>query len=168
MEISELINFEIKSDHIVTMGDKFCYFHISPPNFTTLDGNDKERYRQNFENLLRNLEDISINIFAMDRTVNLDANRQYINSFSDEYDYIKDALLDNLNSMEAHNGNTQRSYYFVLKYDDPTVVLNVQDILRANSFHARIAAYDELVSVMRCFLLREFIDHQIYVCEVGQ
>lgn len=165
MEMMDLLNFDIQSNCISAINKDCYFFRIKPPNFTTLAEHEKTNLRTKFETFLRNIEDMHINLFSMDKTVNLDSNRQYANTFDERFDFIRDDILDSLNCIEIDNGNTERSYYFIIKPKSEHELVNFERILKVNGLEAYMANDEELISIMRCFLLREFIDQPIYLEE---
>lgn len=165
MEMIDLLSFDIDENNIEATGTHYYAFRINPPNFATLDESEKVAYRKSFENILRATEDINFNIYAMDKTVNLDGNRRYINTFGEQFDFIKQSLLEAISDTEANERNTEKAYYLIVATNNLDTLQNIEHLLRANNFNAPLAKYDELVSILRCFFLREFIDQSIYQTE---
>lgn len=165
MEMTDLISFELLENAISTPKGNFYLFRILPPNFSTLDNNDKEKLYSQFEQLMRTVTDIPFNIFVMDKTLNLNLNREYISSLDSRFEEMKKDILNDLNSVESTIGNTERSYYIIINPKKSAVVEQFQSVLRSTGFNFHLAERDELITVMRCFLRREFIDEDIYIGE---
>ncbi|MEG0854055.1 MAG: hypothetical protein RSF82_09285 [Angelakisella sp.] len=163
MEMLDLMLFDIKEDCIAARGGCFYFYSILPPNFSTLDEPERELYYMQFEKLMRATTEHSFFICALDKTVSLSQNRDYIMSLDDRYDDIKEALLGDLAQMENDEGNTQRSYYFGTFCRQPGEALRFETILRSMGTNIIPAGRPELMLIMRCFNLREFVDCDILV-----
>lgn len=162
MEMIDMLGFHVCDDHIKAMNRSFYIFRIIPPNFTTLDEHEKQKYRQGFENVMRASEEFNFNLFSMDKTTNLDANKTFISSFSDQFDYIKEGLLRSISDTENISSNSERSHYFIVSSENRSIVKEVEQALESNFVSFLLCKEDELITIMRCFLLREFIDQPIY------
>ncbi|RPF47709.1 type IV secretory pathway VirB4 component [Hydrogenoanaerobacterium saccharovorans] len=163
MEMTSLINFNFEQNYISTPKGHFHFFKLKPPNFTTLSENDKDYYYNGFENLMRTVTEHSFSMLAIDQTINLNKNREFIKTLDNRFEYIMDDLLSELNKVEDRIGNTQRVYYFVVKSKQAITVEKFKEALDASGNVCEIAEKSELISVMRCFLLREFCDCDIYL-----
>ncbi|MEG0017243.1 MAG: ATP-binding protein [Hydrogenoanaerobacterium sp.] len=163
MEMTSLLNFDILEDSIKTPKGNYYFFKVKAPNFSTLSTDEQEHHYRSFESLMRSACDISFNIYIADRTVNLNANRKYIEEISEEYDYIKNDLLACLVEVEGDGGNTERGYYFSIRTKSQSDVSRFSGYLQVAGFHCELADKDELTSIMRSFLLREFVDRGIYI-----
>lgn len=165
MEMTDLIRFEVLDDRIQTPQGDYYFFRMKPPNFSTLDITEKESLYLNFEKFMHSTTEIPFNIFALDRTVNLSVNREFIESLNSRFDDIKNGILSDLSAMENTMGNTQRAYYFIIHTNQRAQVENFQTCLRGAQIVCTPAGRKELIAVMRCFLRRDFIDEDIFGME---
>ena len=163
MEMTSLLSFTINDSYIQTPKGTFYFFRVIPPNFSTLDESDKAKLFLQFEDFMRLTADIPFRVFVCDKTVNLSGNRQYIQGISAFFGEIKRALLDDLDTFEKKRGNTERAFYFVLQAKKPEVCDQFQGMLRAAQINHELCRITELAAVMRCFLLREFVDERIFL-----
>lgn len=165
MEMTELLCFDFGEDCIRTARGDLYFWCVNPPNFSTLDTNDHELYYNQFEKLQRATADYQYSILAIDRTVSLSKNKEFIATLDGRFDYIKADLVNDLDQMESVAGNTQRGYYFVLNAKQRSLADRFEGILAAAGFDVAVADRQELIYIMRSFNLREFIDEDIFLDE---
>ena len=164
MELSNLLNFDIVQDSIDVYGERIYLFRVKAPNFQTLDAVEKEQHRHGWEDFLRGLGEHSIFITALDKVVNLDANRAFISGFDEQFSMVRQSLLRYLDSQDSEQSNTERAYYIgIADPSDGSHLDYMLNVANSSGLHLQRADNRELRTVLRSFLLREFIDPDIYL-----
>lgn len=162
MEMTDLMRFDFAEDHVVTPTHKFYFYEIKAPNFTTLSETESEGYHNQFQRIMRETAEVPFRIIALDKTVSLRKNHEFIESLSDRYEEIKTALINDLKNIESVSGNTERSYYYSIRINNQSTPEKFEDILKTAGVNFIKATKPELVTIMRCFNLREFVDNDIF------
>lgn len=160
MEMTVLMDFELCDDHIKTPAGKYYLFRILPPNLSILNDYEKTEKMRSFESLLDSNE-TPFQVFVLDKTEDLTQNKQFWQGIDDRYDFISGAVIKAIEEMQNDSNGVQRAFYIVIcvrKKSDHELFL---DQLKNNEFDCYVAKKDELTTVMRNFLLREFSDFDI-------
>ncbi len=168
MEMTDLLNLEVENDHLLTPGGPLFFFRVQPPNLPILDNTALEALYQGFEALMRGSEQIPFAIYAADLPVSLEQNREYIRSLGEPCEGMQAALLAELSTAQGR-GNTERAYYIIVgerprgrgprgEWRD-----TLHSLLLQNGISALPVTGDAIISLLRGWLLREFVDDQIYM-----
>lgn len=168
MEMTDLLNLGVENDHLLTPVGPLFFFRVHPPNLPILDNTALEALYQGFEALMRGTEHIPFAIYAADLPISLGQNREYIRSLGEPCEGMQAALLAELSATQG-KGNTERAYYFVVgerargkgalgEWRD-----TLSSLLLQNGISVLPVTGDSLISLLRGWLLREFVDDQIYM-----
>lgn len=160
MEITTLIDFDIRDDHIKTSMGLFYLFRILPPNLSILTDYEKSRQVKNFESFLDS-NDRPFQIFVLDKTEDLSLNKLYWQGISDRYDYISNSILAAIDEMQGNSSGVQRAYYNIICVKKKSEHEMFFEQLKNNEFECYVTQKLELITVMRNFFLREFTDFDI-------
>lgn len=163
MELLDLMLFDIQENCIAIGAGSFYFFEVKPPNFATLDQSDCELYYLQFEGLMRATTEYPFFILALDKTVSLVKNREYIATLDDRFEDFKAVLNDSLTKMEDVSGNTRRGYYYGIFAKKPETAERFSDILAAKGMEFTRPGKQDLATIMRSFNLREFVDSDIFI-----
>lgn len=164
MKITDLINFEIKEDYVQGSNGKFYFFRIIPPNLTIMNPDEKRAKIRQFEGVLNN-NDLTLQILAMDKTEDLTKNKAFWKQLPERYEAMTAEILDTIGEIEYTNSGIQRAYYFVIKPQEQEQVALFENLIMQKEFRFYRVARAELITVMKNFFLRDFIDFDIYTFE---
>lgn len=170
MKISDIVNFEVKDKYVETPDGSQVYFlRLSPPNLNIMTDGEKGNEIQKFQEFYDSLGDLkTVQIFSLDKTENLSGNKAYWCSLirpdneDDPCIEIKKAVIRSIESIESTSSSVGRAFYFVLKIKDPAELSRFETSLNTKGIHYYIAEKQELVTVHRNFILREFVSFDIY------
>lgn len=170
MKISDIINFTIHSDYVDVGGQKVYFFRISPPNLNIMTDGEKGNEILKFERFFESLADIRFQLISLDKTENLAGNKAYWSSLvkpdvPDPCKEIKQTIIRQIDSMESASSSVGRAFYFVLKVKDPNDLDRFRTELTASSIPFKVADRQESVTVLRNYILREFVSFDIFDLE---
>lgn len=148
-------NFEIKEDHILDKGLKHYFFRFIPPNTSIMTDDEFILEISNLQNLMDKLN-CSFQIFVCDKTENLSKNKNFFKTFKEEYDYLTSDILSTIENNEISSKSIQRSYYFVFKIKDEQEYITINNTLLSKGISYKLIEKEELITLHRNFLLREF------------
>lgn len=169
MKISDIVNFDIKENYVETPdGSRVFFLRLSPPNLSIMTDDEKGNEIHKLQEILDSLSSAKFQILALDKTENLSGNKAYWQSLirpDDEDDpclMIKKAIINSIENSESTSSSVSRAFYFVLKIKDPNELSKFETSLNMKGINYYIAEKQELVTVLRNFLLREFVGFDIY------
>lgn len=169
MKISDIVNFDIKDNYVETPdGSRVFFLRLSPPNLSIMTDDEKGNEIHKLQEILDSLSSAKFQILALDKTENLSGNKAYWQSLirpDDEDDpclMIKKAIINSIENSESTSSSVSRAFYFVLKIKDPNELSKFETSLNMKGINYYIAEKQELVTVLRNFLLREFVGFDIY------
>lgn len=167
MKISELINFDILDDHIDANGFHVTFFRFFPPNLNIMTENEKNSEVSRFQALYDSLIDQKLQIISLDKTENLSENKSYWQSLlkKDETGFraeVKKTIINNIGSIESTSSSVGRAFYFVLKVKEKSELTRFETTMNVKGINYYVAEKQELVTVMRNFILREFVNFDLY------
>lgn len=162
MEMTVLMDFEICDDHIKTPQGSYYFYRILPPNLSILSEAEKELKIIRFEAFL-NSNDQPFQIIALDKTEDLKRNKQFWQDETDvHYDFVAKEIIRAIEELQGDSNGVLRAYYIGLCQRRKTDVSSFLDLLKNNELEGYLTKKDELITVMRNFLLREFSDFDIH------
>lgn len=164
MKITDLLNFQITEDHIQCKTGSFYLFRINPPNLSILNPGERNMKIEGFKGLLNGTE-VPLQIFAMDKSEDLSKNKAFWRKTPEQYADIADAILNEITDIESTSNGIQRAYYFIINPKDPQQVILFENLLTESGFRFYRADRAELITVINNFLLRSFIEFDIYTFE---
>lgn len=169
MKISDIVNFDIKENYVETPdGSRVFFLRLSPPNLSIMTDDEKGNEIQKLQEILDSLSSAKFQILALDKTENLSGNKAFWQSLirpDDEDDpclTIKKAIVSSIENSESTSSSVSRAFYFVLKIKDPNELSKFETSLNMKGINYYIAEKQEIVTVLRNFLLREFVGFDIY------
>lgn len=166
--LKDFFNFQINSQYI-EWNSKYVYFlRIRPKNMTILSYTEKLVELKKFQNFLDS-SGASFSIFVTDKTENLDDISEYYKAqlnLRPEYAFVLEPIINKISSIEQSSACVQRAFYIVFKATDQKEF----DIF-AKQLSGRLdyilAEKEELVTVMRNYILREYTPFDLYVFETA-
>lgn len=168
MKMFDLINFTVAENHVEADGCKVYFLRILPPDLNIMTdkekGNEIARLQEFFESLI----DQSFQIFSLDKTENLSGNKAYWSSLlrtddlDDPCEKIKRTIIGKIDSIESSSSSVGRAFYFVLKVKEAAELTRFETTLSSKSIPCAVADKQELVTVLRNYILREFVPFDIY------
>lgn len=164
MKITELTNFEIRDKYIQTPGGKFYFFRVIPPNLTILNLQEKKRKIESLKGVLDSNE-ITMQILAIDKTEDLSSNKTFWKKTPMRYEFIANTILDTISEIEDTGSGIQRAYFFVIAPRDQEQVTLFSNLLTEKGFRFYPVERPELITIMKNFMLRDFLDFDIYTFE---
>lgn len=164
MKITDLLDFQIMEDSIRCKTGMFYFFRIIPPNLSILNPGERRMKIEGFKGLLNSTE-VPLQIFAMDKSEDLSKNKAFWKKTPERYAAISDAILNEITDIESTSSGIQRAYYFVIKPKEQQQVILFENLLTETGFRFHRADRSELITVMNNFLLRSFIEFDIYTLE---
>jgi len=153
--IVNLFNFEIKENHIIDNGIKHYFFKFIPPNTSIMTDTEFTLEINNLQNLMDKLN-CSFQIFVCDKTEDLSKNKNFFRNFIEEYDYLTSDIISTIENNEIGSKSIQRSYYFIFKLKTENEYINISNTLLSKGISFKLIEREELVTLHRNFLLREF------------
>ena len=168
MKISDMINFDIKDNYVQDETRKIYFLRFFPPNLNIMTKSEKHTEVKKFQEFYDSLMDINCQIFSLDKTENLKGNKDYWSSLlknDDENDFctkIQKAIIRQIDSIESTSSSVGRAFYFVLKVKEQADLTHFETCLSTKGINYYIADKQELVTVLRNFILREFVGFDIY------
>ncbi|MFA9380262.1 MAG: hypothetical protein ACERKO_04295 [Acetanaerobacterium sp.] len=160
MEMTVLMDFEICDDHIKTPAGHYYLFRIQPPNLSILNENERLEKIKNLESFLDS-NDNPFQIFVLDKTEDLSLNKQFWQDIDDRYDFISNTVLAAIEEMQNDSRGVQRAFYIVVCIKRKSDHELFFEQLKNNEFECYVVKKNELITVMRNFILREFSDFDI-------
>lgn len=164
MQITDLLNFQIMDDHILCSHESAYLFRIIPPNLSILNPSERQMKIEGFKALLGGTE-VPLKIFAMDKSEDLSKNKAFWKKTPERYAAISNAILNEINKIESANSGSQRAYYFVIKPKEQHQVILFENLMTETGFCFYRAQRSELITIMNNFLLRSFLEFDIYTFE---
>lgn len=161
MEMTVLMDFEICDNHIKTPMGHYFFFRIQPPNLSILSDWERQEKIKTFETFLDSNE-MPFQICVMDKTEDLSQNKQFWQGINDRYDFISNAILSSIEEMQSDSRGVQRAFYIVICIKRKSEHELFFELLKNSGFECYVVMKNELITVMRNFLLREFTDFDIH------
>ena len=164
MKITDLANFEIKDQFIQTPQGKYYFYRIIPPNLSIMNPGEKRMKILSLQGVLDSNE-IPLQILAMDKTEDLSRNKAFWKKIPERYEFISNAILDTIGEIEYTSSGIQRAYFFIIHPKDEEQADLFENLLREKDFRFYRVERGELITVLKNFLLRDFVDFDIYTFE---
>ncbi|WRS29024.1 DUF87 domain-containing protein (plasmid) [Oscillospiraceae bacterium MB08-C2-2] len=163
--IDNLINFRILESSVATPFGVAQFLRILPPNLSVMTKSEREAEIDKLEALL-DAATIPFQIFIMDKIEDLSANKEYYENLKagSEYEYIIDSILESVDKIESDNSAVQRAYYLVVITKDREEFTLFKNLV-AEHFAFYQADRQEIATLLRNFILREFIGLDVYALE---
>lgn len=166
MKISDLINFKVHDNCIATPDGMVHFLRILPPNLSIMTAAEKAQKPEDFEVLLNSVN-IPFQIFVMDKSEDMSLNKAFYAGLSPRYEEITSQIIASMDKMESSSSSVQRAYYFV------TITKNASDFelfhtAVSSHFEVQLAQRQELITILRNFLLREFVTSDLHISGIEQ
>lgn len=163
-DIENLISFTIKDNYVRANELSYYFYRFYPPNISILT--DKEIDIE-ISSLCHFLEsaNMPIQIFAMDKVEDLSRNKNFFENMSEKYKKYTEQIVAQISSHDTNDRNTnsiQRAYYFVICSKSENNKNNFEIAFRTNNLKCNIVERDELITIFRNYLLREFSSFNMY------
>lgn len=162
--ITQLIDFDIREDHISTPDGRLYFFRYFPVNNSILT--DSER-RGRILQLQRALDSIvhELTFLAVDKVEDLRENKEFYRGMDKEYFFITSDIINSIESAEVSSTSVQRAFYILVREQEPETVQRIYNTLRGMEFNVYLAQKGELALMLRNYLLREFLNFDIHTLE---
>lgn len=164
MKITDLADFEVKDRFIRSGNNCYYFFRIIPPNLSIMNPNEKIMRIQGFQNMLDS-NDLPMQILAMDKTEDLGRNKAFWKGLPERFEFVSDAILQEINEIENVGSGIQRTYYFVIQTKEQEKVRLFENLADTSGFRMQAAEHSELITIMKNFMLRDYIEFDIYTFE---
>ena len=170
MKISDLFNFVVRENYAEAGGFRIYFLRFSPPNLSIMTDGEKAAEISKFQEFYESYTDRRFQIFSLDKTENLEANKAFWQSLQkgeedDPCREIRDTVIRQIGSIESTSSSVGRAFYFVLRIKDPEELSRFETNLSAKSIPYYIADRQEVVTVLRNYILREFVNFDLYDLE---
>jgi hypothetical protein len=166
MKTTELIDFEIKENHVESNGSNFYFLRINPPNLSIMTDGEKAAAIQSFQ-LFYNAGDWEFQLMSLDKTENLSGNQAFWGGLlregeEDPCKEIKTSIIAQIKSIESSSSSVGRAFYFVLRIKEISELTRFEDALNSKGILCNRTDKQELITVLRNFNLREFLSFDLY------
>lgn len=161
MKISELMNFKILENCVATPDGMVHFLRVLPPNLSIMTDDEKALEPEKLETLLNSIN-TPFQIFVMDKIEDMSLNKAFYNSLDPNFKWITDQMVSSMDKIESSSSAVQRAYYFV------TITKNLDEFelfhtaVTSRGFEVYPAERQELITVLRNFILREFVNFDLY------
>lgn len=162
LPIQSLMNFQLKDDHIVSQGEKYYLYRYFPPNADIMTDDEIAEEIMKFARALDTLRR-PISLFITDKIEDLETIKRFYSSLPVEFDYITSEVISKLEDVEVKSTSVQRSYYYIYKPENDND--DIHNVLAGMGYAIQRAKKHEYVVLLRNYLLREFINFDIYTVE---
>lgn len=163
MKASSMFNFRVEENHVSTPTEQIFFYRILPPNLSIMTDKEKRLEITKMQGLFDTL-DVPMQIFGIDKTENLNGNKQFYESLSEQHSAYKNAIVNVIESNNvSESSSIQRAYYLIVKPASPEKRKQLEAGLENQMIKYYPATKDELITILRNFLLREFDNLGIYV-----
>lgn len=164
--LKEFFSFTINPDCIEWRGDHIFFLRVHPKNMTILSYDEKLTEIKKFQNFLDS-SGASFSIFVTDKTENLSEISDYYKKQLDlrpDYAFILEPVIRKISSIEQSSACVQRAFYIVFKARDRKE-FDIFSKQLSGRLDFILAEKEELITVMRNFILREYTPFDLYVFE---
>ena len=162
--MSNFFNYEIKDNYILDKENKFYFFRFNPPNINIMTTDEFQQEIRQLQMLLDSLN-CDFQLFVCDKTEDLSRNKQFYETFKEEFDYLTSDIIHQIQTTEAGSKSIQRAYYFIFKTNEKAEFRRIHNILVGKGYDVSVAEKKELALIMRNFILREFSHFDILLEE---
>lgn len=162
MPIEDLLNFELQDDHVIAGGQKVYFIRYYPPNLSIMTESEVEDEIRNMTVLLDTLRR-RLSLFITDKVEDLEGNKRFWRSMPSQYEYITSEIVSKMMDVEVKSTSVQRSFYFVYKPENDSD--DIYNTLKGKGYTVERTKKHELAVLLRNYLLREFINYDIYTIE---
>lgn len=137
----------------------YRFYRYYPPNTEVMTDDEIAdeilRLSQLFDSL-----NCTFALFGADKIEDMSELKAYYRSLPRKYDHIVSDIVKEIESSETHSSAVQRAYYFVYKakdeYDD------IYSLIASKGYSISRAEKAELAVLLRNYLVREFVNVDIY------
>lgn len=162
--ITDIMDFSLEQDCIKTSRGTFFLFRYHPPNISILSPQELENQIDTLQSLLDSI-DIEISFFGCDKVEDLSQNKTFWESCPGEYYAYTADIVSTIESSEVDSSSVQKAYYIIVSTDDRDKVQQLYTSLRGLGFSVELTSRKENASLLRNFLLREFVSFDILMAE---
>lgn len=165
MKTTDLIKFDILEECVKTPQGELYFYKLDPPNTSILSTDEIKQFIQYFNDFLRAKPSVPLGIFISDRTEDLSKNRAFWQAINPQYETISEAVTQQLSKENGSSGGTQRGFFFIatIKSDEEKKLFEMA--LRESGVQSEQLKKQEIVNLLRGFLLRDFNEYPIEVLE---
>ena len=139
------------------------FLRIIPPNLSIMTEAEQKAEIEKFEAVLDTVS-IPFQIFITDKIEDLSENKEFYSCLRGDYEVIVDVLLQSMEDIESDNSAVQRAYYIVVITKDREEFQLFKNVV-ASQFHTYQVQREELATLLRNYILREFIGFDLHSME---
>ncbi len=164
--LREYFSFRIYDDCIEWQDKQVYFLRIHPKNMSILSYDEKLTEIKKFQNFLDSSAS-RFSVFVTDKTENLNDISQYYKrqlELRPEYAFIIEPVIARISSIEQSSACVQRAFYIVYRAKDRRE-FEIFSKQLADRIDFDLAQKEELILVMRNFILREYTPFNLYVFE---
>lgn len=164
--LREYFKFQIFDDNIENRGREIYFLRIHPKNMSILSIDEKIMEIKKYQSFL-DASGAHHSIFITDKTENLNEISHYYREqieLRPEYAFVLEPMLKRIMSIEKSSASVQRAFYIVLKVKSRREYEAIENQL-AGRLDFSLAQKEELILLMRNYILREYTMFSLYVFE---
>lgn len=162
LPIQDLIQFRFADNGIYGGKDGkelFRFYRYYPPNTDVMTD---EEIAQEIEQLCRLFDSLRcpFTMFGTDKIEDMSALKEYYRSLPRRYDHILADVVNEIESTETKSSAVQRAYYFIYKAQSEED--DIYTLIVGKGYKIDRVKNDEMAVLLRNYLVREFINVDIY------
>lgn len=162
LPIQDLIQFSFADNGIYGGKDGkelFRFYRYYPPNTDVMTD---EEIAQEIEQLCRLFDSLRcpFTMFGTDKIEDMSALKEYYRSLPRRYDHILADVVNEIESTETKSSAVQRAYYFIYKAQSEED--DIYTLIVGKGYKIDRVKNDEMAVLLRNYLVREFINVDIY------
>lgn len=162
LPIQDLIQFRFTDGGIYGGRDGkelFRFYRYYPPNTDVMTD---EEIAQEIEQLCRLFDSLRcpFTMFGTDKIEDMSALKEYYRSLPRRYDHILADVVNEIESTETKSSAVQRAYYFIYKAQSEED--DIYTLIVGKGYKIDRVKNDEMAVLLRNYLVREFINVDIY------
>jgi|GEM_PF-6260112 hypothetical protein len=164
--LREYLTFRIYDDCIESRGRQIYFLRIHPKNMSILSFAEKLVEIRKFQTFL-DADTSQFSIFVTDKTEDLNEISRYYKhqlELRPEYAFIIEPVINRISSIEQTSACIQRAFYIIVRTKDRREFETVEKQLYGK-LDFSLTQKEELILVMRNYILREYTTFSLYVFE---
>jgi hypothetical protein len=165
-DIKDFFKFTINNDYIEWHGEQIYFLRIQPKNMTILSYSEKLDEIKKFQSFI-DAAASKFSIFITDKTEDLSEISDYYKkqlALRPDYQFVIQPVINKISDIEETSACVQRAFYIVFKAHDRRE-FEIFSKQLSDNISCKTAEKEELILVMRNFILREYTPFNLYVFE---
>lgn len=159
LPIQDIIKFRLDDKYVQSDGEYIYFYRYYPPNTHIMTEDEIQAEIENMGRLFDTLN-CPLSLFAADKVENLDAIKNYYLSLPVSYEYITTEIVESIERSDVESNAVQRAYYIVYRTQEADK--DILSTLLNRGLHVERATKPEIAVLLRNYLVREFLNCDIY------